>query len=125
MCPCKNETSQLGHFSSMPSLELVLMVLFCLAWESLKNGSLTSQRMQKCLDEDRKLRRIPVSRCLQIHSFSLILLPLFFFARAKFDTISKRNFNFELGKKPGLATHYPVGHLIDMHIMNLTRHVIE
>ena len=36
-----------------------------------------------------------------------------------------RNFDIELGKKPGLATHYPVGHLIDMHIMNLTRHVIE
>ena len=120
MCPCMNWVI----FHSMPSLELVLMVLFCLAWESLKNGSLTSQRMQKCLDEDRKLRRIPVSRCLQIHSFSLILLPLFF-ARAKFDTFSNRNFDFELGQKPGLATHYPVGHLIDMHIMNLTRHVIE
>ena len=101
------------------------MVLFCLAWESLKNGSLTSQRMQKCLDEDRKLRRIPVSRCLQIHSFSLIILPLFCKSSKIRYTFSNRNFDCELGKKPGLATHYPVGHLIDMHIMNLTRHVIE
>ena len=62
---------------------------------------------------------------LSTDSFIFIDTTSPFFARAKFDTFSNRNFDFELGKKPGLATHYPVGHLIDMHIMNLTRHVIE